>query len=88
MTSFIYAPIAAAVILGFLVQIQDLSEQTSERTLEYAQDAVAALDCAYEARPITDCSPNIVGEDFKEEIEATNKLLEQIQAEQAVYQEP
>ena len=83
MKEFIFVPVALAAILGMLTELQDLATDAQERTLEYAQDALNALDCAYEARPITECSPTITNPQFKEEIERTNSLLRQARLSQA-----
>lgn len=85
MNELFYAPIVAALLLGTLTQLVDLGEQASDRTVAYAEDAVAALDCAYQARPITECSPDITNPDFAEEIQETNKLLEEIRSQSSVH---
>ena len=68
-------PIALIAIFGFLGELEDLSYQASDKTLQYTEDAVNALDCAFEARPLTECSPDITGPEFSEEIARTNALL-------------
>lgn len=80
MKELVAVPIVIAGLLGMLAELQDLSDDAQQRTLEYAQDATAALDCAYQARPLTDCSPGITNPDFSEEITRTNQLLEEAQA--------
>lgn len=77
MNEYIVVPVAIAAILGMLTELEDLTKDAQERTLQYAQDATAALDCAYQARPITDCAPGITNPDFTQEIERTNKLLQE-----------
>ena len=73
-----FAPIVAALMLGTLAQLEDLSYDAQEKVLKHSSDAVAALDCAYEGRPLTDCAPDIVGTDYNEEIRRTNEILEDI----------
>lgn len=79
MNDLIYAPVVAAILLGLAADFQDLGEDTTEKTARYAQDAVNALDCAYQARPLTECSPDLFNTEFTEEIERTNELLERTQ---------
>lgn len=69
-------PIALAVVFGMLSELEVLAYEVSDRTIEYADDAVRALDCAYEARPLTDCSPNLINPDFSAEIERTQQQIQ------------
>ncbi|MFT4250311.1 MAG: hypothetical protein ACMXYD_03040 [Candidatus Woesearchaeota archaeon] len=78
MKEYILVPVLIASILGVALELEELGMQASEKTLQFAQEAVSALDCAYEARPITECSPTITNTQFKEEIEQTNKLLQEL----------
>ncbi len=68
-------PIALIAIFGVLADLEALAYEVSERTVEFADDAVNALDCAYEARPLTKCSPGLINADFSEEIARTNEQL-------------
>jgi len=79
MTDWFYAPIIVALLLGTLTQLEDLGEEASQKTIDYAEQAVNAIDCAYQARPLTECSPDLFNADFTAEIEETNRLLEEIQ---------
>lgn len=81
MKEYILVPVLLATFLGLAAEIEDLGEQTSDRTLKFAQDATNALDCAYQARPLTECSPDITSHDFSEEIEETNRLLKEVRSQ-------
>ena len=81
MKEYILVPVLLAGILGVALELEELSIHASDKTLEFAQQAVSALDCAYEARPLTECSPEITNAQFREEIEQTNKLLEDLRSQ-------
>lgn len=68
-------PLTLLVVFGTLAELEELSYKASESAVEYAQDAINALDCAFKARPLTECSPNIMHPDYAEEIERTQALL-------------
>ena len=76
----VYVPVILATLLGMAAEIEDLAYDVQDRTVQYATDATAALDCAYQARALTDCAPEITNKDFSQEIERTNALLEQARA--------
>ena len=77
MKELFVVPVALATILGMVAELELLATDAQERTLQYAEDTLNALDCAYEARPITECSPGITNPDFEEQIKQTNKLLKE-----------
>ncbi len=72
---FVGIPIALIVVFTTLSELEAHAYHVSERTIQFADDAVSALDCAYTARPLTECSPNLITADFSEEIERTHALL-------------
>lgn len=80
MKELVFAPVVVALLLGTLVELEALGNQASARTIEYSEDMVAALDCAYESRPLTDCSPGIYGEDseFTREIDELQEILSKV----------
>ena len=77
MKELVLVPVAIAAILGMVTELQDLAQDAQDRTLQYTTDATAALDCAYQARPLTECAPGITNDEFTEEIQRTNQLLKQ-----------
>lgn len=81
MKELVFAPIAVAVLLGMVTELQDLAQDTQDRTLQYTQDVVDALECAYQASPLTDCAPGITNDDFSQQIKETNALLRKAQRE-------
>jgi hypothetical protein len=79
MNQYILTPVLIASLLGVLADLEDLSQDATQRTVEYTQSAVLALDCAYEARPLTECAPDITSPEFSEEIARTNQILTDLQ---------
>lgn len=87
MKELVFAPIAVAALLGMITELQDLAQDSQDRTLQYTQDVVDALDCAYQARPLTDCAPGITNDDFTQQIQETNNLLRKAQKQTQELQE-
>ncbi len=85
MTSWYFAPIAAAIILGMLANIQVLGQQASDRTIQFSQDSVNAIDCAFKAEPLTDCSPNLFSHNITEQVDQANAMLKTMQAQNQEY---
>ncbi len=71
-----------SLTLATLTQLQDIAESSSEKAIKYAEDMNGALDCAYQARPLDECSPDLFSEDFKEETARTQAILADLQAQQ------
>ena len=43
----VYAIIVTTLMLGTITQLETLANETSEITVEYTEEMVRALDCAY-----------------------------------------
>lgn len=68
--------------LATLAQLEDLAQSASDKAVQAATDQVAALDCAYTARPLDECSPNLFSNDFKSETARTQAILADLRASQ------
>lgn len=79
MKELVFVPIAFALILGAAVELEALAEQSSDKAVKYSQDMVSAMDCAIEARPLTDCSPDLLGTQWYEEIAQTQAILQELE---------
>ena len=77
---FAISPLAAALILGLAADLEVLGSDVADKTVSWADDAVAAIDCAYEARPLTECSPDLFNHDYTAEIARTNQLIQEMQS--------
>ena len=75
----VYAIIVTTLMLGTITQLETLANETSEITVEYTEEMVRALDCAYTARPLTECSPNLLSREVADEITRTNQILLELQ---------
>ena len=61
-------------IFGFFIQFNVLAHSTSVKVLHYADDMNNALDCAFRAKDISLCSPDIKNYDFSKEVNDFNNL--------------
>lgn len=68
MKAAILAPIMLLFLLGFIVELGEIAESTSVKTLRYTQDMSDAMDCAFRGVSISECSPNLLETDFEPEI--------------------
>ncbi len=67
-------PAITIVLLSYFSQMSELAENSADKAVDFAEDMNKAIDCATEARELSECSPNLFSQDFKEDIE---KLQEQ-----------
>jgi hypothetical protein len=74
--------------LATVTELHDIAQEASESTIAYAEDATAALDCAYTARPLDECSPDLFNEDFKEQAERTRAILDDLAEKNHNHLEP
>jgi hypothetical protein len=72
-----------ALALSTVTQLEALAQESSDKSVKFATDATNALDCAYTARPLTECSPDLFSTDFTAEIEESNRILEDIRSQSA-----
>jgi protein associated with RNAse G/E len=69
-------PAFTIMLLTFSLQLVDSAESVSLKTAEFALDMQNAVDCAVKGIDIYECSPNLKGYDFNEDI---NKAIKQNQ---------
>lgn len=75
MKDLLFAPIALSIILGLMIQLVDVAESVSDKTIKYAKDMENALDCAFAGVNIGVCSPDLVKTDFTPELLQTQEFL-------------
>ena len=71
MKELLIYPAFAIFFLGFAMQMVDIAESTSAKTISFADDMNNAMDCATKGIDLTVCSPNLMNHDFKPEINKT-----------------
>jgi hypothetical protein len=74
---FIYAPIVAIILLGFALQISQIAQSAGGKVVNYADDMNKALECAFNAQSIYNCSPNLSKYDFETDARDYKKINEQ-----------
>ena len=74
--------LVVSLTLATMTQLQDLAQDASDKAIAAATAQVNAIDCAYEARPLTDCSPDLFSQDFTDEIERSHAILADLQESQ------
>lgn len=84
MDEVVFVPMVLVVTLTLatMTQLHDLAQDASDKAVAAATAHVAAIDCAYEARPLTDCSPEIFSADYTAEIERSQAILADLRASQ------
>ncbi len=80
---FVPTMLVISLTLATLTQLQDLAQDASDHAVAAAQDQVNALDCAYEARPLNECSPNIFSDRTSEDIARSQAILADLRSQQA-----
>jgi len=78
MKELLIYPIFAVVFLGFAMQLIDIAESTTTKTIDYAEDMSRAVDCAVRGIDLSVCSPNLMDHDFEPEINRTIKTNKEI----------
>lgn len=71
-----------SVMLATLGQMEDLAWQTTDKAVKYSEDMTNAVDCAFQARALDECSPDIFSADFKAETAETQRILNDLRAQQ------
>lgn len=87
MKELLIIPIIALTILGIATSLVDTAEQSGEKVVAYAQDMNDAMDCAFLGKPLSDCSPDLLETDFKEDIATTQQEIKDIQKELEILQQ-
>jgi hypothetical protein len=84
MNEAVFVPMVLVVTLTLatMTQLHDLAQDASDKAVAAATAHVAAIDCAYEARPLTECSPEIFSVDYTEEIERNQAILADLRESQ------
>lgn len=65
--ALVFASATAVIMLGFFMQLTDIAESTSQKTLKYADSMDRAVDCAFAGVDISVCSPELKNTDFKQD---------------------
>ncbi len=68
--------------LGTLTQLQDIAEDSAAKAVKYSDDMNNAIPCAFEARPLDECSPDLFSTDFESEMDRTQAILADLEAQQ------
>ena len=66
------------MILGFAMELNNIAEDASAKTLRFADDMNNAIPCAAKGIPVAVCSPNLAATDFTPELERYMAALEEI----------
>jgi hypothetical protein len=84
MASGIMIPSAVmlALMLTTMTQLEALAQESADKSVKYADDATNAIDCAYQARPLTDCSPDLFSTDFHDEMDESQRILDDLRSQQ------
>lgn len=77
------AVLLLTLTVGTVTQLEALAQQSADKTIKYAEDATNAIDCAYQARPLSECSPDLFSTDFKAEVAESQRIIADLQAQQA-----
>ena len=78
-------PIFFALIIGMSVQLIDIADSTTAKTLDFAQDMSDAMDCAILGKDLSLCSPRLMEYDFTPEIKRTLNTLDKFKDDVGVY---
>jgi hypothetical protein len=71
MKELIIYPAFAILFLGFAMQMVDIAESSSQKTIDFADDMNNAIDCATKGIDLSVCSPDLMNHDFSPEINKT-----------------
>jgi len=70
-------PIFLSLTLGLGMQLADLANDVSSKTVEFSFNANQAVDCAFSGVPIAECSPDLVNTNFDNEVKRLNDITKQ-----------
>ncbi len=74
-------PLIGLVILGFTVDLAHIAQSTSAKALNYADQMNSAVDCAFQGRAISQCSPDLLSTSFEPDAQAFTDRTEQYLAQ-------
>lgn len=80
---YLPAILVLSLSIGVVSELATVAEASATKAVAYSEDMVVALDCAYTARPLDECSPDLFSTDFTEEADRTRAILEDLRAQQA-----
>ncbi|MCA9477940.1 MAG: hypothetical protein KC535_02220 [Nanoarchaeota archaeon] len=88
MKELLVIPIIAITLLSIATQLVDTAEQSGQKAVAYAQEMNSAVDCAFLGKPLSECSPELLNTDFKEDLNDAQKQIADVQEElQALHKE-
>jgi hypothetical protein len=79
---YLSAVLVVSLSLGTALELHDIARESAAKAVAYSDDMNAALDCAYTARPLDECSPNLFSTEFKTEAERTRAIIDDLRAQQ------
>jgi len=71
MRVLLYEPIVAVLMLTVGLELVNIAESASQKTISFAEDMDSAMDCAVDGRLLSECSPSIYNHEFDDEIVRT-----------------
>lgn len=80
---YLPALLIISLSIGTAMELATVAEASATKAVEYSNDMVLALDCAYTARPLDECSPDLFSTDFTQEADQTRAILEDLRSQQA-----
>ena len=75
MKGLLIIPLFIVLILGFVDELVEITEDTINKTIMFAEDSNNALDCAFKGIDISLCSPNLMDISVKKEFNDLNEGL-------------
>jgi len=75
---------ATLIIIGFGLELASIAEDVSDKAIGFSEEMNNAMDCAVTARPIEECSPNLMGQtqqEFKSQATGFVTQVEDMQQE-------
>jgi len=79
---YLPAILILSLSIGVATELATVAEASAAKAVAYSEDMVIALDCAYTARPLDECSPNLFSTEFTEEADRTREILEDLRSQQ------
>jgi hypothetical protein len=67
MKAMILASVSVVIMLGFMLQLVDIADSTSNKALHFADSMDRAMDCAISGVSLDVCSPELKNTDFSQD---------------------
>lgn len=77
-SEIVTVPLVMSIVLALALQLVDIAESSSEKVVHYAGQMDSAIDCAFRGIDISYCAPDLDDTSFKEELEETLEIIEQL----------